>query len=86
LESWRDVIKLVHKFKLLPPDKRPQDPYLDGRGLLFETLDHGGEYPDAMPQTIRVTDALGRSCLYVPTSQDGRVVDGQGFDLDPDDD
>jgi hypothetical protein len=80
------VIKLVHKFKLLAPDKRPQDPHLDGRGLMFETLDHGGEYPDTMPQTIRVTDPLGRSCLYVPISRDGKVVDSQGFDLDSEDD
>ena len=65
----------MRKFPLLPPDKRPQDPNLDGGGLRFETLDHGGEYPDTMPQAIRLTDALGRSCLYVPISQNGKVVD-----------
>jgi hypothetical protein len=30
---------------------------------------------DAMPQAIRLTDTLGRSCLYLPTTQIGKVVD-----------
>jgi hypothetical protein len=38
----------------MPPEKRPQDPHGDGRGLTFETLEHGGEYPDNMPQAIRL--------------------------------
>jgi len=59
----------------LPPDKRPQDLSLDGRGLKFETLEHGGEYHDTMPQAIRLTDPLGRSALYVPLKVDGKVVD-----------
>jgi hypothetical protein len=41
----------------------------------LKALDHGGEYPDTMPQAIRLTDALGRSCLYPPTTQNGKVVD-----------
>ena len=57
-------MKLMRKFPLLPPDKRPQDPNLDGTGLRFKTLDHGGEYPDTMPQAIQVTDRLERTCLY----------------------
>jgi hypothetical protein len=28
----------------MTPDKRPQDPHMDGTDLRFETLDHGGEY------------------------------------------
>ena len=68
-------MKLMRQFPLLPPDRRPQDPRLNGTGLRFETLDHGGEYPDTMPQAIRLTDALGRSCLYLPTTQNGKVVD-----------
>lgn len=28
-----------------------------------------------MPQAIRLTDRLGRSCLYVPVTQNGKVVD-----------
>jgi hypothetical protein len=55
----------------------------DGTGLRFETLEHGGEYPDTMPQAIRVTDAEGRSCLYVPVTVDGKVVDSKSFTLEP---
>jgi hypothetical protein len=56
--------------------ERPEDPRMDGWDLRFETLEHGGEFPDKMPQAIRVTDAEGRSCLYVPVQVNGRVDDG----------
>jgi hypothetical protein len=79
-------MKLTHKFELLAPERRPQDPRLDGSGLRFETMEHGGEYPDAMPQAIKVIDAQGRSCIYVPISQDGKVVDTQRFAFDFGDD
>ena len=59
----RDGSKLTHEFKEMTPEKRPQDPDGDGTGVVFETLEHGGEYPDTMPQAIRVTDAEGRSCI-----------------------
>jgi hypothetical protein len=40
-------MKLTHKFEEMTPEKRPQDPYMDGTGLRFETLEHGGdERPD----------------------------------------
>ena len=78
-------MKLIHRFRELPPEKRPQDPHLDGTGLRFETLDHGGEFPDIMPQAIKLIDAEGRSCIYVPITQDGRVVDSCGFMFDPED-
>jgi len=55
---------------------------MNGAGLRFETMDHGGEYPDLMPQAIKLTDALGRSCIYVPITQNGRVVDSQSYALD----
>jgi hypothetical protein len=58
---------------------------MDGSGLRFETMDHGGEYPDTMPQAIKLTDARGRSCIYVPITQDGKVVDSQGCTIDLDD-
>ena len=48
-------------------------------------MDHGGEYPDTMPQAIKLIDAQGRSAIYVPITQDGKVVDSQGYILDPDD-
>lgn len=66
----------------MTPEKRPQDDTMDGSGWKFETLEHGGEYPDLMPQAIRATDAEGRSCLYLPVSVDGRVVDSKGFVFD----
>ena len=78
-------MRLTHKFALLAPDGRPQDPQMDGSGLRFETMDHGGEYPDTMPQAIKLTDARGRSCIYVPITQDGKVVDSQGCTIDLDD-
>jgi hypothetical protein len=74
-------MKLIDQFPELPPEKRPQDPHLDGSGLRFEPTEHGGDYPDTMPQAIKVTDAEGRSCIYVPISQNGRVVDSQGPSL-----
>jgi hypothetical protein len=39
----------------------------------------------AVPQAIKLIDAEGRSCIYVPISQDGKVVDSQGFMLDLED-
>jgi hypothetical protein len=79
-------MKLTHRFRELVPEKRPQDPQLDGKGLRIETMDHGGEYPDTMPQAIKLIDAEGRSCIYVPIIQNGKVVDSQGYTLDPEDD
>jgi hypothetical protein len=71
-------MKLTHRFAELTPEKRPQDPHIDGTGLRFETMQHGGEYPDTMPQAIKLTDAEGRSCIDAPITQDGKVVDSLG--------
>jgi hypothetical protein len=76
-------MKIVHEFEEMTADKRPQDPQGDGSGLQLETLEHGGEYPDNMPQAIRVTDPQGRSCIYVPVRVDGKVVDSKYFSLEP---
>ena len=78
-------MKLTRRFQELAADKRPQDPHLDGTGLRFETMEHGGEYPDTMPQAIKLIDAEGRSCIYVPITQNGKVVDSQGYALDLED-
>jgi hypothetical protein len=43
--------------------------------LALRNLDHGGEYPDTMLQAIRLTDWLGHTRLYVPVTQNGKVVD-----------
>ena len=56
---------------------------MDGSGLRFETLEHGGEFPNTMPQAVRITDAEGRSCIYVPVKVTGRVVDSKKFALEP---
>jgi hypothetical protein len=45
-------------------------------------MEHGGEYPDTMPQAIKLIDAKGRSCMYVPIMQNGKVVDSQGYVFD----
>jgi hypothetical protein len=47
----------------MAPERRPQDPRLDDTGLTFETLEHGGEYPDTTPQAIRGTDPQGATSL-----------------------
>ena len=52
-------MKLTHSFA--EPDKRLQDPYMDGTGLRFETMEHGGEYLDTMPQAIKLIDAESRN-------------------------
>jgi len=75
-------MKLTCRFARLSREKRPQDPHLDGTDLRFETMEHGGEYPDKMPQAIKLIDAEGRSCIYVPITQDGGVVDSEGHALD----
>jgi hypothetical protein len=77
-------MKLTNRFAEMTPDKRPQDPHMDGTGLRFETLDHGGEYPDHAAGH-QLTDAQVRSAIYVPITQDGKVVDGLGYILDPED-
>jgi hypothetical protein len=55
---------------------------MDDTGLHFETMEHGGEYPDTMPQAIKLIDAKGRSCMYVPIMQNGKVVDSQRYVFD----
>ena len=72
----------AHNYEEMTEDKRPQDTLMDGRDWKFETLEHGGEYPDMMPQAIRATDAQGRSCVYLPVSVNGKVVDSKGFVTD----
>jgi hypothetical protein len=54
----------------------------DGTGLTFRTLDHGGEYPDTMPQAILLTDAEGRSCTNLPAEVDGKIVRSAFFAIE----
>ena len=71
-------MRLMSRFKRLAAEDGPQDFTLDGKDLQFETMDHGGEYDDTMPQAIKLTDRQGRSCIYVPLAKDGKVVDTRG--------
>ncbi len=75
------MITTTHKFETMAEDMRPQDPGLKGEGLTFETLEHGGEYPDTMPQAIRMTDADGNWCIYGPTTHNGKIVQSHGYGL-----
>ena len=56
-------MKLTRRYEKMIPEKRPHGPSMDGTDLTFETQEHGAEYPDTMPQAIRLTDAEG---LCVP--------------------
>jgi hypothetical protein len=69
--------RTVHRYRPLPPDRRPQDPTLDGRTLKYEPLEHG-----CMPLAIRVTDAQGRSCIYLPIEEGGQLVESEGYTLE----
>jgi hypothetical protein len=61
-------------FDELTSERRPQDPYGDGRDWTFRTCEHGGDVPDNMPQAIEATDAAGWSAIYVPLSRGGKIV------------
>lgn len=73
------VIVASHRYRVMAETARPQDLTLDGAGWRFQTLEHGGEYPDTMPQAIRATDPDGRSCVYLPVTVNGSVVESLGF-------
>jgi len=32
---------------------------------------------------MKLTDAVGRTCVYVPITENGKVVDSKGYVLDP---
>jgi hypothetical protein len=48
---------------------------MDGIGLRFETVEHGGEYPDTMPQAIKLTDS--RPLVHLRADHAGRQGRGQ---------
>ena len=73
------IVITTHTYEVMEPSMRPQDPHLDGTGLRFETLEHGGEWPDTMPQAIRMTDADGQFCTYLPVQVGGKVVRHMSF-------
>ncbi|MBV9527745.1 hypothetical protein [Sphingomonas sp.] len=57
----------LHTCEDLTPDQRPQDPSRTGRMLRFTPLEHDGDYPDTMPQALRVADRAGHALTYVPS-------------------
>ena len=69
----------AQNYEVMTEAKRPQDPFLDGRGWTFALCEHGGEFPDTMPQAIVATDAQGRTCTYLAVTVDGKVVDHKHF-------
>lgn len=72
-------MKVTHEFEEMTIAKRPQDNSLNGEGWTYKNLEHGGEFPDSMPQAIKATDADGKSCIYTPIKNNGKVVDSKGF-------
>ena len=74
------AIRSSHLYKRMTLEMRPQDPSLNGDGLRFETLEHGGDEPDTMPQAIKLIDAEGRWCIYGPTMVHGKVVQSHGYE------
>jgi hypothetical protein len=48
----------------------------------FETLDHGEDEPDNMPQAIEATDAGGRWAIYVPLTLGGKILVPRREDVD----
>ena len=71
----------AHRYQELTENNRPQDETMDGSELTFTTMEHGGEFPDTMPQVVEVTDKQGRSCRYVPITEHGKAVKSIGFNL-----
>jgi hypothetical protein len=75
-------MKLTHRFKELAAEKRPRDPHLDGDRPSVREAGSRRRYPDTMPQAVKLSDAEGRSCIYVPITQNGKGVDRKGQSLD----
>src|SRR4051794_23418758 len=44
-----------------------------------DTLEHGGDYDDDMPQLVRLWDNAGCAASYRPITVDGKIVDSKGF-------
>jgi hypothetical protein len=60
----------------------PQSDRLSGTDLTIETILHGiGEYDDDMPEALIVTRYHGRSSIYLPVTEDGKVVDSKFFEF-----
>jgi hypothetical protein len=61
-KTTRQAMKLTYKFAEMTPEKRPQDPSLDGTGLIFETLEHSGEsFRSVSPDSPLHASSLART-------------------------
>lgn len=67
------------KYSILSEELRPQDDTFDGKNLAFILQEHGGDFPDAMPQVIKVIDKNGNWCNYVPEELNGELIRGYGY-------
>jgi len=55
-------MNFTYKFAEMTPEERPQDPSLDGTGLIFETLKHGGEsFRSVSPDSPLHASSLART-------------------------
>lgn len=63
--------KSVHYWEPLTAENSPSDPWHDGGGLDFKTLEHNQWN---CPMAIRITDPDGRSLTYVPIQVGGVAV------------
>ena len=87
-------MKLTRKFAEMTPEKRParpgprwDRPALRDHGARRRISRHHAASYQAIKlssyQAIKLIDADGRSCIYVPITHNGKVVDSHGFLLDP---
>ena len=79
VSKFCDSLPLYRQSQMLA---RQQDPRGDGTGWTFRMKEHGGDYPDNMPQAIVATDAEGRSCTYVPVRVRATRARGGGVGAD----
>ena len=57
---------------------------MDGTGLRFETMEHGGEYPDTMPQAIQLMSRATPASMTDLAGWQGRGQSGYMFSLEDD--
>jgi hypothetical protein len=56
--------RVIHRYEDLTPDKRPQDPRRNGKGLHYKPSEHGVTLPDSFPLVVIVSDAKERRLVY----------------------
>jgi hypothetical protein len=79
-------MKLTRRYEKMTPEKRPARPVDGWHRPYFRDARARRRISGPMPQAIGLTDAEGRFCIYVPITQDGKVVDSEGYSFGPEDD